>query len=413
MHDILLITDLKAREIIDSRSNPTIEVDLEVNNTIRCSASVPSGASTGILEALEKRDNDSSRFNGKGLIKIVNNINSDLKKELIGKKFVDQKELDNFLINLDATSNKSNLGANVILAISISFARCLAKSRNMDLYRSLALTSNNKKFIIPNPMINVINGGAHADNNLSIQEFMITIENEGNFISTMQKASEIFYNLKNILKKYNLSVNVGDEGGFAPQIDQAEDALKMLVQSIGKYEDSVKIALDAASSEFFKHNKYVVDNRSFDSTELIDYYEELTKKFPIISIEDPIAENDIDGWKKISERLNDKLQIVGDDLFVTNSKILQKGINEKIANAIIIKPNQIGTVTETIDTIKLAKNNNYIPIVSHRSGDTEDTFISHLAVGTGCKWIKTGSISRGERTAKYNELIRIEESIEH
>ena len=393
------------REIIDSRGYPTVEAEVHLDNGSFGRASVPSGASTGKFEAHELRDNDTKRFLGKGVLKAVKNINDLISNHLTGLDADDQKHIDKALITLDGTKNKERLGANAILATSI--ANCKVAKYLLP------------KESMPCPLVNILNGGVHADNGLDIQEFMIVPTNADTFKHAVQISSEIFHTLKKILSDNSLSTNLGDEGGFAPQIKNHNEALDYLIKSIEKagYKagDDVYIALDAASSEFYKNNKYVLteENKKFSSDELIKYYEQMISSYPIISIEDPMSEDDMDGWKNITKILGNKIQLVGDDLFVTNVKRLSEGIKKNIANSILIKLNQIGTVTETLNAIGLAKKNNYSTIISHRSGETEDSFIANLAVSSGASQIKTGSMARSERLAKYNELIRIEEPKDH
>ena len=393
------------REIIDSRGYPTVEAEVHLDDGSFGRASVPSGASTGKFEAHELRDNDTKRFLGKGVLKAVKNINDLISNHLTGLDADDQKHIDKALITLDGTKNKERLGANAILATSI--ANCKVAKYLLP------------KESMPCPLVNILNGGVHADNGLDIQEFMIVPTNADTFKHAVQISSEIFHTLKKILSDNSLSTNLGDEGGFAPQIKNHNEALDYLIKSIEKagYKagDDVYIALDSASSEFYKNNKYVLteENKKFSSDELIKYYEQMISSYPIISIEDPMSEDDMDGWKNITKILGNKIQLVGDDLFVTNVKRLSEGIKKKIANSILIKLNQIGTVTETLNAICLAKKNNYSTIISHRSGETEDSFIANLAVSSGANQIKTGSMARSERLAKYNELIRIEEPKDH
>jgi len=393
------------REIIDSRGYPTVEAEVHLDNGSFGRASVPSGASTGKFEAHELRDNDTKRFLGKGVLKAVKNINDLISNHLTGLDADDQKHIDNALITLDGTKNKERLGANAILATSI--ANCKVAKYLLP------------KESMPCPLVNILNGGVHADNGLDIQEFMIVPTNADTFKHAVQISSEIFHTLKKILSDNSLSINLGDEGGFAPQIKNHNEALDYLIKSIEKagYKagDDVYIALDAASSEFYQNNKYILteENKKFSSDELIKYYEQMISSYPIISIEDPMSEDDMDGWKNITKILGNKIQLVGDDLFATNVKRLSEGIKKNIANSILIKLNQIGTVTETLNAIGLAKKNNYSTIISHRSGETEDSFIANFAVSSGANQIKTGSMARSERLAKYNELIRIEEPKDH
>ena len=402
------ITNLYAREILDSRGNPTIECELTTENfTVR--ASVPSGASTGTNEALELRDGD-SRYHGKGVTKAVNNVNTIIKNALIGKE-LNQKVLDNLLLELDGTKNKTNLGANAILSVSLCIMKAIAKSQNKDIYELF-----DGPYTMPYPMMNIINGGVHATSSLEIQEFMI-VPNQSTFKERLRCGAEVFQTLKSILKQNGFSTSVGDEGGFAPTFKTIEEALDYIMLAIkesgyipGK---DVNLALDAAASEFYKEGKYTINKKELTKEELINYYIKLTETYPIISIEDAFSEDDIDSIKKLTELIGNKIMLVGDDYFVTNIEYLQKGITEKYNNAILLKANQIGTITEMLETIKLAKNSGFKTIISHRSGETEDTFISQMAVGLNLGYIKTGSLCRGERIAKYNELLRIEEKVGH
>lgn len=404
------IKDIKAREILDSRGNPTIEVDIILDNGKLASASVPSGASTGSKEALELRDNDLSRYMGKGVLKAVKNVNI-LKEYLIGMETGNQKELDNKLIKLDGTDSKSKYGANAILGISLAYLKASSLDKNIPLYKYVG-----SNYSMPKAMMNILNGGAHADNDLDFQEFMI-VPNAETFSKRLQIGSEVFHTLKKVLEKEGYQTAVGDEGGFAPNIKTNEEALDFIIKAIKEagYEPSkdVNIALDVAASEFYKDGIYYLKGAGLKLTtdELIDYYQTLLDKYPIISIEDPLDENDWQGFQKMTKIYGDKISIVGDDLFVTNKKYLQKGIDMKVANAILIKINQIGTITETLETINLAKENGYKTIISHRSGETEDTSIASLAVGLNLGYIKTGSLSRTDRICKYNELLRIEEAL--
>lgn len=404
------IKDIKAREILDSRGNPTIEVDIILDNGKIARASVPSGASTGSKEALELRDNDLSRYMGKGVLKAVKNVNI-LKEYLIGMETGNQKELDNKLIKLDGTDNKSKYGANAILGISLAYLKASSLDKNIPLYKYVG-----SNYSMPKAMMNILNGGAHADNDLDFQEFMI-VPNAETFSKRLQIGSEVFHTLKKVLEKEGYQTAVGDEGGFAPNIKTNEEALDFIIKAIKEagYEPSkdVNIALDVAASEFYKDGIYYLKGAGLKLTtdELIDYYQTLLDKYPIISIEDPLDENDWQGFQKMTKIYGDKISIVGDDLFVTNKKYLQKGIDMKVANAILIKINQIGTITETLETINLAKENGYKTIISHRSGETEDTSIASLAVGLNLGYIKTGSLSRTDRICKYNELLRIEEAL--
>ncbi len=409
----MLIKDLLAREILDSRGNPTIEVDITLDNNIMATASVPSGASTGSKEALELRDEDPKRYNKKGVLKAVDNVNSIIRKELIGKR-CEQLAIDNLLIKLDGTENKSNLGANATLAVSLACLKVLAKANNKELYEYVS----NKSVTMPIPMINIINGGAHAANNLDIQEFMIMPAMKS-IKERIRAASEVFYALKNLLSINGFSVGVGDEGGFAPNLKSSIMALDFIMEAIKKagYKpgEDIFIALDIAANEIYNKdtNTYKLDGKNLTSDELIKYYEKLVSTYPILSIEDPFYEEDFDSLAKLTSLVGSKIMIVGDDYFVTNEKYLQEGIKMHAGNAILLKANQIGTVSEMIKTIMLAKKNNYKTIISHRSGETEDTFIADLGVGLAIPFIKTGSICRGERIAKYNRLMKIEEKLKN
>lgn len=404
------IKKIYAREILDSRGNPTIEVEVTLESGIIGVASVPSGASTGKNEALELRDNDKNRYHGKGVLKAVNNVNNIIAPTLIGKNSLNQEEIDNIMIKLDGTDNKSLLGANAILGVSLANLKAASKYLGKELYEFLG-----DNYSMPKCMMNILNGGAHASNNLDFQEFMIVPSKE-EYKENLRIGSEIFNTLKNILKEKNLLCGVGDEGGFAPPINNANEALELISEAINKsgyiLGKDIYIALDVAASEFYNEEEdiYLLEGKKYTKEELVNYYEKLVNKYNIISIEDGMAEEDYEGWKLLTDRLSN-IQLVGDDLFVTNKKLLQKGISMGIANAILLKLNQIGTVTETLDTIKLARENNYKTIISHRSGETEDNYISDFAVGLNLGQIKTGSLSRGERLSKYNRLLRIEEKI--
>lgn len=406
------IKDIFAREILDSRGNPTIEVEMTLDNNIKAVASVPSGASTGSREALELRDNDKSRFNGKGVLKAVSNVNNIIKNELIGKE-ANQKEIDDILLKLDGTENKSKLGANAILSVSLACLKCIAASENKELYEYVS----NDGYSYPIPMINIINGGKHAINNIDIQEFMI-VPVIDKMCERIRAGAEIFQALKKLLSEENYNVGVGDEGGFAPNLENNEMALEFITKAIEKagYKagKDIYIALDVAASETYNEDTktYSIDGKNLTSEQLMNYYKRLIEKYPIISIEDPFYENDFDSLAKFTDEMQDKIMIVGDDYFVTNAKYLQKGINLKAGNAILLKANQIGTMSEMFETIKLAKDNNYKTIISHRSGETEDTFIADLAVGLKIPYIKTGSMCRGERICKYNRLMKIEKNLE-
>ncbi|MDD5888272.1 MAG: phosphopyruvate hydratase [bacterium] len=402
------IKDVKAREILDSRGNPTVEVDVILENGIVGRAAVPSGASTGEREALEMRDGD-ERYGGKGVLKAVNNVNTIIRDAVIGMDAMDQKKLDYTMIELDGTDTKSRLGANAILGVSMAALKASALSTGKKLYKYVG---NGKT--MPIPMMNIINGGAHADNNLDFQEFMI-IPQRDTIHERVRVGAEVFHSLKKVLNERGYFTGVGDEGGFAPNLASNKEGFELIVEAIKKagYEPSldVKIAIDVAASEFYSDGKYHVDGKELTTDELIDFYEELINTYPIASIEDPVDENDWDGFRKITERLGDKIQLVGDDLFVTNKKCLQMGIDNHAGNAILLKVNQIGTITETIETIELAKAHGYKTIISHRSGETEDTTIADLAVGLDLGQIKTGSMSRTDRICKYNQLMRIEEEL--
>lgn len=418
MDNCVKISKIEALEVFDSRGNPTVQVTTTLENGIRGRSIVPSGASTGSFEAVELRDNDKHRLLGKGVQKAVNNVNEIISKELINENVYNQRRIDNKLIQLDGTNNKGKLGANAILGVSLSCANAAAKSLNIELYKYIGGISGNN---LPIPMMNVLNGGKHSDNNVNIQEFMIVPLNGSTFKEKMSIAVEIYHALKAILKRSGLSTAVGDEGGFAPNLTSDEEALELLVEAIEsagyKPGVDVSIALDVAATEMLeeakkkeKNNSYLFwkTNISKTTEEMILYYEELINKYPIISIEDGLAEEDWIGWKELTNRLSDKIQLVGDDLFVTNINRLEKGIKNNIANSILIKPNQIGTLSETLDTIKYAKANGYSTIISHRSGETEDTSIADLAVATNSKYIKAGAPCRTDRVCKYNRLINIE-----
>ena len=406
------IVELFAREVLDSRGNPTVEVDVALDSGFGGSALVPSGASTGQREALELRDGDKKKYHGKGVQKAVRNIVGEIASKVRGMDSLDQTFVDKAMIELDGTENKSRLGANAILGVSMAVCRASANELNIPLYRYIG-GCNAKE--LPVPMMNIMNGGAHADNNLDIQEFMVMPAGVRNFASALRAGAEIFHTLKSILKKKGLNTAVGDEGGFAPNLGSNEEAIAIILQAISdsgyKPGKDVFLALDVASSEFFDKGKYNFEGRQTTSKEMVDYYESLAGKYPILSIEDGLAENDWAGWKLLTERLGKKIQLVGDDLFVTNTKILSEGISKGISNSILIKLNQIGTVTETLDAIEMAKKARYTAVISHRSGETEDTTIADLAVACNTGFIKTGSISRSERIAKYNRLLRIEEEL--
>jgi|SRR5580765_1312113 len=410
------IDQIHAREILDSRGNPTVEADVILASGERGRAAVPSGASTGEHEAVELRDGDPKRYGGKGVLKAVANINELIAPDLKGMNALDQRAIDEKLIGLDGTENKSRLGANALLAVSMATARAAASSRQQPLYRYLGGDDANT---LPVPMMNIINGGAHADNNVDFQEFMIVPVGAKRFSEALRLGAEIFHTLKSILKKKGYSTGIGDEGGFAPNLKSNDEAIETILQAIDKsgYQvgHEVLIALDPAASEFFDGQSYVFkksDGRRLSSAEMIGFWKAWVDKYPIVSIEDGMAENDWDGWKAMTDELGGRIQLVGDDLFVTNIKFLQKGIDLGVANSILIKVNQIGTLSETLDCIEMAKSNGRTAVISHRSGETEDAFIADLAVATNAGQIKTGSASRSDRIAKYNQLLRIEEELD-
>ncbi len=409
------IKDVIAREILDSRGNPTVEVDVILENGILGRASVPSGASTGTREAIELRDH-SDRYMGLGVSKAVSNVNNELKNLVVGLDVDNQKEIDYDMINLDGTVNKSRFGANAILGVSMACLKAAAIDSHMPLYKYVNKKYNIKDISLPRPMMNIINGGAHADNKLDFQEYMI-IPKRDNIKETIRVGSEVFHTLKQVLKEKGYATSVGDEGGFAPDLKSNSEGFSLIMEAIKRAGyvpgRDVYMAIDVAASEFYEDGVYNLkgEGRKLNTDELIKYYEELIEKYPIVSIEDPVYEDDFDGFKKVTEKIGNKIQLVGDDLFVTNKKYLQKGIDNYAGNAILIKVNQIGTITETIETIKLAIEYDYKTIISHRSGETEDTTIADLAVGLDLGQIKTGSMSRTDRMCKYNRLIRIEEEI--
>ncbi len=406
------IANLKAREIIDSRGFPTLEAEIHLSDGSVAIAAVPSGASTGSLEACELRDGDKARFLGKGVLQAVENVNTKIAAKLVGMDATNQKEIDALMIEMDGTENKSNLGANSILAVSLSCAKASAISKKVPLFEYLG---GKDAHILPVPMMNIINGGKHADNKIDIQEFMVMPVGASSIKDAIRVGAEIFQHLKLLLKKDGHNTNVGDEGGFAPNLDSAKEALDYIANATEKagYKlgSEVVLALDSAASEFYKDGKYHLDGEGkiLSSDQMVRYYEELVANYPIFSIEDAFGEDDFEGWKNITKSLGNKIQLVGDDLFVTNPKILKKGISEKMANAMLVKFNQIGTLSETLNAIAIAKEAHYNNVISHRSGETEDTTIAHIAVATNAGQIKTGSLCRSDRTAKYNELIRIEE----
>jgi enolase len=412
-----VISQIMAREILDSRGNPTVEVDVILDSGIIGTAAVPSGASTGIHEAVELRDGDSSRYLGKGVLKAVSNINDVLAKELEGAFVSSQAAIDAHMISMDGSANKANLGANAILAVSLAIAKAAAQDHGMPLYRYLGGVNAN---LLPIPMMNILNGGSHADNKIDFQEFMIMPVGADRFSESLRMGTEVFHHLKSVLKKDGYSTNVGDEGGFAPNLESNEKAIEYVIRAIEaagyKPGEDIFIAMDAASSEFYDKDKgkYIFKKstgQELSSAEMVEYWKNWTEKYPIISIEDGMDEDDWDGWKLLTEKIGEKVQLVGDDLFVTNTERLQRGIDNNTANSILIKVNQIGTLTETIDAVELAKLHSYTSVMSHRSGETEDTTIADLAVALGTGQIKTGSASRSDRIAKYNRLLRIEEEL--
>lgn len=412
----ITISNIKAREILDSRGNPTVEADVILSSGTMGRACVPSGASTGSREALELRDGDSKRYLGKGVLKAVGHVNGEIREALLGKDPSNQVEIDNIMINLDGTENKSKFGANAILAVSMAVARAAAQEAKVPLYRYLSNGADN--FVMPVPMMNVLNGGAHADNNMDVQEFMILPVGAPNFAEAIRYGAEVFHNLSKVLKSKGLSTSVGDEGGFAPNLRSNEEALEVICEAIDKagYKlgTDICLGLDVAASELYEDGLYNLksENKKLTSEEFVDYLENWVKKYPaLITIEDGLAEGDWAGWKLMTDRLGKKIQIVGDDIFVTNTNIFKKGIDMGVCNSILIKLNQIGTITETMQAIKMAKDANYTTVMSHRSGETEDTIIADLAVAAATGQIKTGSLCRTDRVAKYNQLIRIEEEL--
>lgn len=408
------IVNIQGREILDSRGNPTVEAEVTLSSGFVGVAATPSGASTGSREALELRDGDPKRYQGKGVLKAVAHINNEIRNALLGKDPCEQHLIDEAMLKLDGTENKSHLGANAILAVSLAVAKAAAQDDGLPLYRYL---NTDNKFTLPVPMMNIINGGAHADNNLDLQEFMILPVGAPTFSESLRYGVEVFHSLKSILKKRGLVTAVGDEGGFAPDLANNEEAIEIILQAIEqagyKAGKDIYLGLDVASSEFYQDGKYFLEseNRHLTAEEFCEYLAKWVNRYPIISVEDGMSENDWHGWKLLTERLGEKIQLVGDDLFVTNTKILSKGIQEKIANAILIKLNQIGTLSETLEAINMAKKANYAAVISHRSGETEDTTIADLAVATNAGQIKTGSLCRSDRVAKYNRLLRIENEL--
>ena len=407
------ITGIQAREILDSRGSPTLEAEIEIDKAVRGRACVPSGASTGSKEAIELRDGDKNRYFGKGVLKAAGNINTQIRSSLLGLNGLDQALADRTMCELDGTENKSVLGANAILAVSLALAAASAKKMGLELYERLAqLSAGQENFVMPVPMMNIINGGEHADNNIDIQEFMIQPSGAKSFSDALRCGAEIFHSLKKVLQEKNLQTTVGDEGGFAPNLPSSEVAIAVILEAIEKTGyvpgKDVHIALDCAATEFFESDFYRMEGEVYNSLEFSDYLYGLSKRYPISSIEDGMDEEDWAGWKLLTEKLG-HIQLVGDDLFVTNPSLLRYGVEQGVANTILIKPNQIGTLTETLEAISIAKDSGYGTIISHRSGETEDTFIADLSVATGAGQIKTGSLSRSDRIAKYNRLLRIEE----
>ena len=415
------IDHIHAREILDSRGNPTVEADVTLVSGVTGRAAVPSGASTGEHEAVELRDDDPKRYGGKGVLKAVQNVNEVIAPKLIGTSALDQAEIDRRLIELDGTPNKSNLGANALLAVSMANARAAANHQQLPLYRYLGGlngANGSRANTLPVPMMNIINGGAHADNNVDFQEFMIVPVGAARFSEALRMGAEIFHTLKSVLKKKGYATSVGDEGGFAPNLKSNEEAIETILEAIAQagYQagENVLLALDPAASEFYDGASYVFkksDGRKLTSDQMVSFWQDWAGKYPIISIEDGMAENDWDGWKTLTDAIGQRVQLVGDDLFVTNTRFLRKGIELGVANSILIKVNQIGTLSETLECIELAKSNNRTAVISHRSGETEDAFIADLAVATNAGQIKTGSLSRSDRIAKYNQLLRIEEEL--
>lgn len=409
------IVSVYAREVLDSRGNPTVEVEVQSEKGAKGRAIVPSGASTGVHEAVELRDQDKNRYLGLGVLKAVANVNDEIAQNIIGQDVMAQRKIDQMMIDLDGTANKGRLGANAILGVSLAVARCAAAELNMPLYRYIGGANAH---VLPSPMMNIINGGAHADNNVDFQEFMIMPVNASSFKEAIRMGAEVFHSLKKVLKAKGLNTAVGDEGGFAPNLSSNEEAIQTILEAIEKagYKPGidVKLAMDVASSEFYKDGKYILpgeNNKSFTSHELVDFYVELCDKYPIISIEDGLDQDDWEGWDYLTQKLGNRVQLVGDDFFVTNTKRLQEGIEKGVANSILIKVNQIGTLTETLEAIEMAQKANYTAVISHRSGETEDTTIADIAVATNAGQIKTGSASRTDRIAKYNQLMRIEDEL--
>jgi len=415
MEDFTTISEIYAREILDSRGNPTVEVDTVLDCGVTGRAAVPSGASTGAFEAVELRDADKTRYPGKGVRNAVENVNNLIAPELEGFDAINQREIDQLMIDLDGTSNKAKLGANAVLGVSLSVAKAAAAALEIPLYKYLGGVNSH---ILPVPMMNILNGGKHADNSVDLQEFMIMPAGAGSFSDALRICAEIFHVLRNVLKKDGMNTSVGDEGGFAPDLKTNEDAIKYILKAVGQagYEagKDVYIALDPASTEFFKDGRYHLtgEGKVLTSAEMVDYYAMLAGKYPVISIEDGMAEEDWEGWKMLTEKIGNKVQLVGDDLFVTNTERLSRGIKLGVANSVLIKVNQIGTLSETLDAIEMAKRAGYTAVVSHRSGETEDTTIADIVVGVNAGQIKTGAPSRTDRVAKYNQLLRIEEELD-
>ena len=412
------ITRIIGREILDSRGNPTVEADVYLDSGVMGRATAPSGASTGSREALELRDGDKSRYMGKGVVKAVAAVNDVIAPALVGKDPLEQEALDNLMIELDGTENKETLGANAILAVSLAIAKAAAAEKGVALYEHIAdLNGTSGEYSMPVPMMNIINGGEHADNNVDIQEFMVQPVGAKSFKEALRMGAEIFHNLKKVLSAKGLNTAVGDEGGFAPNLSSNAEALAVIVEAVEnagyKMNEDITLALDCAASEFYKEGNYVLsgEDKSFDSEGFGDYLADLTEQYPIVSIEDGLDESDWDGWASLTKKIGDKVQLVGDDLFVTNTKILTRGIENGIGNSILIKFNQIGSLTETLNAIKMAKDAGFTAVISHRSGETEDATIADLAVGTAAGQIKTGSLCRSDRVAKYNQLLRIEEAL--
>jgi enolase len=408
------IKNIKAREILDSRGNPTVEVDVVLDNGILGRAAIPSGASTGSKEAVELRDGDKSRYLGKGVVKAVNNVNEFIAPKVIGKDPKEQKSIDYLMIDLDGTENKAKLGANAILGVSLAVAKAAAQNEGLSIFRYLGAEDARR---LPIPFFNILNGGKHADNNVDIQEFMIAPMGAKSFKEALRMGAETYHNLKAVLKSKGLNTSVGDEGGFAPNLSSNEEAVKIIITAIEKagYKpgQDISIVLDPAASEFYQDGKYILkaDNSRLSSEEMVKYYANLISKYPIISIEDGLAEDDWDGWQVLTKELGKKIQLTGDDIFVTNPRILAKGIKKGVANSVLIKLNQIGTLTETLETVGMAKKNGYTCVFSHRSGETEDSFLADITVATNAGQLKTGAPARSERLAKYNQLLRIEEEL--